>query len=107
MVLTSVRKSTLFFASAALAILLFFVMAMHASRRQRGDLEVLRSKRLMVRALQLTDIALFTDARYIRHLSQADLHTPFQEHPAALEHFPSGSLVSPPSALTRSNAKLD
>ena len=56
----------------------------------------------MVRGLQLTDIALFTDARYIRHLSQADLHTPFQEHPAALEHFPSGSLVSPPAMLKKS-----
>jgi hypothetical protein len=25
----------------------------------------------------------------------ADRHAPFQEHPLALEHFPSGSLVMP------------
>jgi hypothetical protein len=30
-----------------------------------------------------------------------DLHSPFQEHPVALEHFPSGSLVTPPSFITR------
>ena len=52
--------------------------------------------RSLVRELQLTDLCLFTEARYTRHLSQADRHAPFQDHPAALEHFPSGSLLSPP-----------
>lgn len=53
----------------------------------------------LVRELGLTDLSLFTEARYTRHPSQADLQTPFQDHPAALEHFPTGSLLSPPSAL--------
>ena len=101
------RKSSIFFASVVLACLLFLVMGMHAAWRQQSDHESFRSKRLLVRTLQLTDIALFTDARYIRHLSQADPHTPFQEHPAALEHFPSGSLVPPPSVLTRTYEKVD
>ena len=52
-----------------------------------------------VRDLDLTDLALFTEARYIRHLSQADRHTPFQDHPLSLEHFPSGSIILPPPAL--------
>jgi hypothetical protein len=38
---------------------------------------------------------LFTEARYTRHLTQADLHSAFQDHPVALEHFPSGSLLPP------------
>ncbi len=46
--------------------------------------------------LGLTDLALFTEARYTRHPSMADLHSAFQDHPLALEHFPSGSLVAPP-----------
>ncbi len=46
--------------------------------------------------LGLTDPALFTEARYTRHLSRADLHSAFQDHPLAYEHFPSGSLVPPP-----------
>ncbi len=46
--------------------------------------------------LGLTDPAVFTEARYARHLSQADLHSAFQDHPLALEHFPSGSVVPPP-----------
>jgi hypothetical protein len=46
--------------------------------------------------LQLTDLALFTEARYARHASQADRHAAFQDHPMALEHFPAGSLMPPP-----------
>jgi hypothetical protein len=56
--------------------------------------------------LGLTDVCLFTEARYTRHLSQADLHSPFQDHPGALEHFPSGSLVAPPDSLTTRHAHL-
>ena len=50
----------------------------------------------LVRELGLSDLSLFTEARYTRHLSQADHHAPFQDHPAALEHFPTGALLPPP-----------
>ncbi len=59
----------------------------------------LAKRKHLVRELQLTDLCLFTEARYTRHLSQADLHSPFQDYPMALEHFPSGSLVLPPEHL--------
>lgn len=49
----------------------------------------------MVQALHLTDLALFTETRYTRHLSQADSFSAFQDGPVALEHFPVGSLVMP------------
>jgi len=55
----------------------------------------------VVRELQLTDLCLFTEARYTRHLSQADLFSPFQDHPMAFEHFPSGSLALPPEHMFR------
>jgi hypothetical protein len=57
--------------------------------------------RILVNSLSLTDPALFTEARYTRHLSQSDRHSPFQDHPMAFEHFPSGSLVSPPNPEAR------
>lgn len=56
----------------------------------------------LTRALGLTDLALFTEARYTRHPSQADLHTPFQDHPMSFDHFPSGSLVPPSAPATTS-----
>lgn len=55
--------------------------------------------RALVRELGLSDLSFFTEARYTRHPSQADRHTPFQDHPAALEHFPTGSLLPPPPNL--------
>lgn len=57
--------------------------------------------------LGLTDIALFTEARYTRHPSQADLHSAFQDHPVALEHFPSGSLILPREADRRRTVPRD
>ena len=50
----------------------------------------------MVRALQLTDLAVWTESRYTRHPSQSDRFSSFQDGPGALEHFPAGSLVGPP-----------
>lgn len=49
----------------------------------------------LVARLGLTDLALFTEARYTRHPSQADRHAAFQDHPFAFEHFPSGSVLPP------------
>jgi hypothetical protein len=53
----------------------------------------------LVRVLGLTDLALFTEARYTRHPTLTDLHSAFQDHPGAIEHFPSGSLLLPPQGL--------
>ncbi len=58
--------------------------------------EELPAKRQLVRALGLTDLAIWTEARYTRHPSQADHFTPFQEFPGSLEHFPAGSILAPP-----------
>jgi len=95
------RKSNLFLIYLAINILLLFVMFTHASLRERADMESLKEKVEMVERLELTDLCLFTEANYTRHLSQADLHTPFQDSPMSLEHFPSGSLVAPPMILRR------
>ena len=54
----------------------------------------------VVRTLQLTDLSLWTEARYTRNPSQADRFTPFQDFPSALEHFPAGSIMAPPQAGT-------
>jgi hypothetical protein len=56
----------------------------------------LASNQELVKSLRLTDLCLFTEARYTRHPAMADHHAAFQDHPMALEHFPSGSLVTPP-----------
>lgn len=74
----------------------FGLMFIHASFRTGKDAPFLREKGEMVKRFELTDLCLFTEASYTRHLTQADLHTPFQDSPVSLEHFPSGSMVMPP-----------
>ena len=56
----------------------------------------LAAKRELVEALALTDYAIWTEARYTRHPSQADFFAPFQDAPSSFEHFPAGSVVAPP-----------
>jgi hypothetical protein len=68
----------------------------HASIGMSGWEELLAEKASQVERLGITDLCLFTDARYMRHPSMADLHTAFQDHPVSLEHFPSGSFALPP-----------
>ena len=69
---------------------LFFFLMVLSGFQSRADLSV-RDMRDEVEALRLTDLCLFTEARYTRNPSQADLNSAFQDHPFSLEHFPSGS----------------
>lgn len=85
------------------AVLLSFADAARLAAAGRPAVDKCRS---MVADFRLTDLCLFTEARYTRHLSQADLHSAFQDHPLALEHFPTGSLVTPPPGLYSAYEKL-
>jgi hypothetical protein len=99
------RKSTFFLFYVALNVILLFLIFTHASFTRKTGMEFVREKTEIVRKLQLTDLCLFTEASYTRHLSQADLHTPFQDSPMSLEHFPSGSLVAPPRSISPKNIR--
>ncbi len=76
--------------------LLFLATFIHARLATGRAEHRVAANRALASRLTLTDLALFTEARYTRHPSQADLHAAFQDHPGALEHFPTGSLVGPP-----------
>jgi len=90
------RKSIIFGLITMANIVLISLIAVHA-RYSRGSAATERLERTeLVRTLQLTDLCLFTEARYTRHPAMADRFAPFQDHPSAMEHFPSGSLVTPP-----------
>lgn len=89
------RSDALLLLLAGLALLLELCRLDAAGRRRDGAGPAGRAA--MVRRLQLTDLVLTTEARYTRHPSQADLFAPFQDHPHALDHFPSGSVIAPPA----------
>jgi hypothetical protein len=84
---------------------LLFMTGSHSGSAPNAD-RILAMKQL-VRELRLTDLCLFTEARYTRNPSQADLHSAFQDHPLAFEHFPSGSMLLPPTYLWDFHDNLD
>ena len=96
------RKSDLFLATVMCGVLLFAASLIDAALRRDAAAPQLERMRATVQLLELTDLSLFTEARYTRHLSQADRFAAFQDHPIALEHFPSGSLLPPPRQLRES-----
>ncbi|BAE51722.1 hypothetical protein [Paramagnetospirillum magneticum] len=90
------RSSDVFLVLALAMLTLFGASFADAARGVAAARHGLAAKAEMVEQLGLTDLVLFTEARYTRHPSQADLHSAFQDHPFALDHFPSGSLLPPP-----------
>lgn len=92
-------KYPIFFGLVAAELGLLAALHLHASAdaerhaRERADTGAL------VAALGLTDLAIWTEARYTRHPSQADRFAAFQDFPGSIEHFPAGSIIGPPAAL--------
>jgi hypothetical protein len=96
------RKSDLFFLLVGIgfAAMVFF-LGVHPQLSDDSYKAGLSVRQTLVRDLGITDLCLFTEARYTRHITQADLHSAFQDHPMALDHFPSGSMVNPPDGIQR------
>ena len=90
------RPSTPVFALLALLCAVAALEALHARMSAGATQDRLAREGALTQALGLTDIALFTEARYTRHPALADLNTPFQDHPAGFDHFPSGTLIARP-----------
>ena len=59
---------------------------------QRGPMQ---AKQEVVSRFGLTDFAIWTEARYTRHPSQADFFSSFQDFPSSFDHFPAGSIIAP------------
>jgi hypothetical protein len=74
-------------------ITFLFLHSQNAKRRWLED--ELDATRKLVSHLALTDLALWTEARYTRHPALADFFAPFQDSPASFEHFPAGSVIAP------------
>ena len=76
-------------------ILLALIFGNQAENITKEQGKILRSRQL-VRSLELTDLSLWTEARYSRHPSQADMFSAFQDSPSSLDFFPAGLLIPPP-----------
>jgi len=92
--------------TGVLLMLLIGLLGWGKIRTDHDERTRLPQQRQLVSALGLTDFALWSEARYTRHPSQADLFTPFQDFPSSLEHFPAGSLLAPAAGRAASRIEV-
>ncbi len=91
-------KHRVFFVVTALEVIALFTLLLSSQARvARQESSSLPAKTQLARELELTDLAIWTEARYTRHPSQSDRFAPFQDFPSSLEHFPAGSIVAAPA----------
>jgi len=96
-------KQRLFFAVTAAEIVVLCGLFLYSQARVTGEKRnSVPAKTTLARELELTDLSIWTEARYTRHPSQADHFAPFQDFPSSLEHFPAGSIVALPPRPTES-----
>lgn len=95
----TLRKSDFFFLSLAVSLLALCAAFGHMQVRRIADRDAAAFNRSIVERYGLTDLCLFTEARYARHPSQSDFSAAFQDHPSSLEHFPAGGMAGIPGIL--------
>ena len=89
------RKSGFLFALVSAIVLFDLLLVSHLSSRQKAYEQDQRLMRLIVKELGCSDLAVATEARYTRHPSASDGVVPFMDHPADIDHFPTGSFWQP------------
>ncbi len=88
------RKSRLlFFIFASLGIALFAQIVYLAATRSMS-LDAVSAKRSFVSLTGLSDLAISTEASYIRHRSMSDLFSLYKDDGSLREYFPSTYLYS-------------
>jgi hypothetical protein len=93
--LSTLTRATFTLVALAIAVTAVLSAAGTLASRRQGPARELN--RMLARKLRLTDLALAPGTSYTRHPSQADLFAPHGDHPSAIEHFPAGSVLPPPT----------
>jgi len=98
------RPSTVLFALLTLLLFGGGLAASHFTHGQPAAARRLVSERAAVQRFGLTDLCLATEATYTRNPALADRFAAFQNHPSAIEHFPSGTIILPPPHIKDTHA---
>jgi len=101
------RKSSVFLLYLTGNTLILLSLYSQALYHQSRAEQLLKDNTELVKKYEITDLCLFTEASYTRHFTQSDRHTPFQDSPLGLEHFPSGSFLVPTQKLKNGYGQMD
>ncbi|SDK06312.1 hypothetical protein [Aliiruegeria lutimaris] len=92
------RRTRIVFGLLAAGTATLALASLHARITTAPERARMARSAALVRAVGLTDLALFTEARFTRNPALADLQTAFQDAPMSFEHFPSGTFAPRPAA---------
>ena len=93
------NKTSFLIVWAGLCTFLLSSVLIHSSILRKERLIYVAELAAMARRYGLTDLCLTTEASHTRNPALSDLHSAFQTHPSALEHFPSGSIIVVPPRI--------
>lgn len=99
------HRSTIYVGLTAGLSLTLVGIIFYAAHTVKLSEPIFERKKTIVRQLGLTDLCLFTEANYTRHISMTDISTPFQDSPMSFEHFPTGALIGPPPHIMNSHVQ--
>lgn len=89
-------RARIFLIFITLLLATLALLFLHSHNKKKAWLKKdLQANQKLVHHLSLTDLALWTEARYTRHPALSDFFAPFQDSPATFEHFPAGSIITP------------
>ena len=95
------RPSHILLILLALLFLVNSALFIHSRELKKELRSAEEAQKIVVAGLGLTDLCVATEARYTRNPAVSDPMAPFMDHPAALEHFPTGSFWATPDMNIR------
>ena len=99
-------KSKLYFGTIFSLISILFVLILFLQNFKTLNKNEIIDKNILVTHVSLPDLAISTEAMYIRHRSLADIFSYFKESPSLLEYFPSTFVYNYPKNINNYPSKI-
>lgn len=81
-------KSKIYFKTIISSILILCITIVYLYTNKTITKKQIEEKNILVKSIQLPDLAISTEAMYIRHRSLSDIFSLFKDSPSLLEYFP-------------------
>ena len=90
------RPASFFLWALSLLVVGLCLCYAHFIEASRQAAEQAPLRRIAVRIVGSSDLAIYNAARYLRHVTLTDPSTPFQDCPGCLDYFPETMSANPP-----------
>ncbi len=100
------KKSTYLFSILLLSLLVLGAELIYIQKTKQLSIQDIQDKNTLVSVLGLPDLAISTEAMYIRHRTLSDSFAIFKESPELKEYFPTTFVYSHSHILHNTPAKI-